>query len=70
MKKITLKVNGMVCNGCENRVKKALENIEGTQCVSANHESGIVTITSKEEIEESKFIEIIENLGFEIKKED
>ena len=28
MEKIIIKVNGMVCGGCEKRVKNALENIE------------------------------------------
>ena len=70
MKEINLKVNGMVCNGCENRVKNALKNIDGVEEVSANHESGIVTITLKEEIEKSLLEETIENLGFEVIKED
>ena len=70
MKEINLKVNGMVCNGCENRVKNALKNIDGVENVIANHESGVVTVTSKEEIEKSLIEETIENLGFEIIKED
>ncbi len=37
MKETTIKVKGMVCNGCENRVKNALKNIEGIEEVVANH---------------------------------
>ena len=70
MKKISLKVNGMVCNGCENRVINALKDIEGIESVSANHNSETVIVTSKEEIEEKIIEETIENLGFEIIKED
>ena len=45
MEKINLKVNGMVCTGCENRVKNALMNIEGVKKVSADHKKNLVTIT-------------------------
>lgn len=70
MKEINLKVNGMECNGCENRIKKALENIDGVENVTANHERGMVTITLKEEIEETLLEKTVENLGYEIIKED
>lgn len=70
MKEINLKVNGMVCNGCENRVKNALKNIEVVENVIANHESGMVTVTLKEEIDANIIIKTIENLGYEIIKED
>lgn len=70
MKEINLKVNGMVCNGCENRVKNALKNIQGVENVIANHESGMVTVTLKEEIDANIIIKTIENLGYEIIKED
>lgn len=64
MKEINLKVDGMVCNGCENRVKNALENI------IANHESNRVSVTLKEEIEESIIINKIEDLGYKVIKGD
>ena len=60
----------MVCNGCENRVKNALKNIEGVENVIVNHESGMVTVTLKEEIDANIVIKTIENLGYEIIKED
>ena len=60
----------MVCNGCENRVKNALKNIEGVENVIVNHESGMVTVTLKEEIDVNIVIKTIENLGYEIIKED
>lgn len=66
MKEIKLKINGMVCGGCENRVKKALSSINGVEKVEADHKTGNVTIMSKEEIDIAKIKEIIEDLGFEI----
>ena len=70
MKQINLKVNGMVCNGCENRVKNVLKNIEGVSDVTASYKSGVVTVTLDEEITEDLIQETIENLGYEIIEED
>lgn len=70
MQKISLKIKGMKCTGCENRVKKALQTIKGVEEVSASFESGIVTLNAKEEIEKDLVTQKIENLGFEIIKED
>ncbi len=70
MKETIIKVEGMVCNGCENRVKNALKNIQGVESVDANHATGTVTVTSKEEVSENIIKEKIEDIGFEVVKED
>ncbi len=69
MKETIIKVEGMVCNGCENRVQNALKNIEGVENVVADHTTGIVTVTSKNEVEESVLKEKIEDIGFEVKED-
>ena len=53
MKEVTINVKGMVCNGCENRIKNALKTIEGVENVSANHNTGIVSITLNNEVEKN-----------------
>ena len=70
MKETIIKVKGMVCNGCENRVQNALKNIEGVEDVKADHNNGIVTVTSKEEVTKNAMEEKIEDIGFEVVKED
>ena len=69
MKETIIKVEGMVCNGCENRVQNALKNIEGVENVVADYTTGIVTVTSKNEVAESVIKERIENIGFEVKED-
>lgn len=69
MKETIIKVNGMVCNGCENRVQNALKTIEGIENVVANHINGTVIITSKDEVAESIMKEKIEDIGFEVKED-
>ncbi len=69
MKETIIKVTGMVCNGCENRVQNALKTIEGVENVVANYKNGTVTITSKEEVSENVMKEKIEDIGFEVKED-
>ncbi len=69
MKETVLNVKGMVCNGCENRVKNALKNIDGVEEVSANHETGVVKVTSNEDVLKEKLEETIEDIGFEVVKD-
>ncbi len=68
MKETIINVKGMVCNGCENRVKNALKTIDGVEDVEANYTNGIVKVTSKDEVEESTLKDKIEDIGFEVEK--
>ena len=69
MKETIIKVDGMVCTGCENRVQNALKTIEGVEEVVANHTNGTVKVTSKNEVEESIMKEKIEDIGFKVKED-
>ena len=68
MKETTLKVKGMVCGGCENRVKNALEEIEGVENVEASFETGLVKIKSKDDVKKETLEETIDDIGFEVEK--
>lgn len=69
MKETIIKVEGMVCSGCENRVQNALKTIEGIEKIVANHTNGTVTVISKKEVKESIIKEKIEDLGFKVKED-
>lgn len=68
MKETILKVSGMECGGCENRIKNALSTIEGIESVDADYKTGIVKVKSNEEITKEQMEETIEDIGFEIEK--
>ena len=68
MKETKIKINGMMCEGCENRVKSAISLIEGVEKVDANHNTGIVTITSNEDLDISSIKEKIIDIGYEIEE--
>lgn len=69
MKKIIMKIDGMVCNGCENRVQNALKDIKGVKKVVANHTNGTVIISSNDEIEKDILKDKIEDIGFKVKED-
>ena len=68
MKNIVIKVNGMHCSGCENRIKNVLSDIEGVEEVKANYKDGIVTVNANENIDVSILNEKIEDLGFNVEE--
>lgn len=65
MKETILKVQGMACGGCENRIQNSLKNMEGIEKVVASHKEGTVTIMANE-IDIDKIKERIEDLGFTV----
>ena len=70
MKEIFIKVNGMVCTGCENRVKNALLDLDGVESVNADHIKGEVSVKLNGEVDKLAIEEKIEDLGFDVIKED
>ena len=66
MNELKLKVNGMMCEGCENRIKNALSTLEGVEKVEANHKTGEVKVTYNKPIEKSVIEEKIDDIGFEV----
>ena len=70
MKETILIVNGMMCGGCENRVKNAIKNIEGVENVTADHNTGKVIVISDNEVSEEIIEETLEDIGYEVVKED
>ena len=67
MANIELKVNGMMCEGCENRVKNVIKEIEGVIDVKADHKAGIVELITEKDIDENTVKEAIEDIGYEVK---
>ena len=70
MNKYEVKTTGMMCEGCENRMKKALMSIQEIEDVSADYKTGLVQVSSKKKINEEEINNKITKLGFEIVKED
>ncbi len=69
MKELELKIEGMMCEGCENRVKNALKTIAGVESVEANHTTGLVKVSVNEDVEQELLEEKLEDIGYEVVKE-
>lgn len=69
MKEILIKVEGMACSGCENRIQNALKTVDGVISVVANYGDGTVKVILNSEIEENILKEKIEDLGFDVKED-
>lgn len=69
MREINLKVKGMHCEGCENRIKNSLSLIDGITEIIANYSKGTVVIKANKDVNLENIIEIINDLGFEIEEE-
>ena len=67
MKELKFKVDGMRCEGCENRIKKALNMLNGVTDVYSNFKDGIVIVTIDKNVNTNSIKETINDLGFEIK---
>lgn len=65
MQEIIMKVKGIECAGCENRIQNTLSKIEKVESVKADHNTGIVTVVTEEALI-SAIQEKLEDLGFTV----
>ena len=62
---LQLKVTGMTCGGCESAVKRALQQVEGVEDVSASHAASLVGVTyDPGKVTRAMVTEKIESLGY------
>ncbi len=61
-----IKIEGMHCNHCAQKVEKALLSIKGVKAVSVDVASGNVKIKSKCEIDNNVLLKTIEDLGYKL----
>ena len=66
--KIEIKISGMSCTGCENRVENVLKTIENVESVNANYNTGIVEIETNniKDLDIDMIKETLEDLGYDI----
>ena len=66
MKK-TLKVEGMMCEHCEARVKKALEKVEGVKCAIADKDAGTAVAELDRDVADESLIKAVEDQDYTVK---
>ena len=69
MENIILRINGMKCTGCSQRVERALKNTDGIEYASVNLETREANITyNKDEITYNQICQTIVDTGFEVEE--
>lgn len=66
--KIEIRISGMSCTGCENRVENVLKTIKNVESVNANYNTGIVEIGTNDikNLDINVIKETLEDLGYDI----
>jgi len=67
---VTLNVEGMTCDGCENAIKAGVESLEGIAEVESSHEEGWTRVKYDKAVTSMEAIEgKITDTGYEVKGE-
>ena len=64
-KKMEIRVNGMMCTHCEAHVKKELEKIDGVTEAVADHETGVVRLSTTKDVAEQDIRAAVAEAGYE-----
>lgn len=65
--KAVVLVEGMMCENCENHVKKALESLPFITCARADHKTGRVSITYSSQPDEAAMKQVLAKADYEYK---
>ncbi len=64
MIKTILKIDGMMCSMCESHINDEIRNNFDVKKVSSSHSKGQTVIISKEKLDETKLLDVINNTGY------
>ena len=65
-KQVILQVDGMTCTGCEAKVERALQKVEGVREVDADYKTGRVVVRTNGEVSKEKLEKAVEQTGFKV----
>lgn len=65
---LRLTVKGMHCQHCEDRVRKALDSIEGAAVSSINHNAGLVILSCNRPLSQDLLKKVIQAEGYSLVK--
>lgn len=66
MEKTTIKINGMSCGNCVNKIEKALQQLNGVEKATVNFKKGMAKVKYDDSIQTlDKLTDTIRNVGYE-----
>ena len=66
MKKITLKIDGMMCSMCESHINEAVRKALSVKKVTSSHAKGETVILAEEPIDETALRAAIDATGYKV----
>ncbi|MDE6021490.1 MAG: cation transporter [Ruminococcus sp.] len=66
MFKITLKIDGMMCNMCEAHANQAIREKWNVKKVSSSHKEGKTVIITEQDITNEELAKVIEKTGYKL----
>lgn len=67
MKSVTMKIEGLRCNGCAENVKALISAEPGVRGASVSHADGEARILyDPQAVDEGRFVKIIERAGYRV----
>lgn len=58
-------VTGMTCGHCEMSVREEVQEVPGVTGVEVSHQSGQLTVTSEQPVDEAAVIAAVEEAGYQ-----
>lgn len=66
MEKTTIKINGMSCGNCVNKIEKALQQLNGVEKATVNLKKGMAKVKYDDSIQTlDKLTDTIHDVGYE-----
>ena len=62
----TMKIEGMMCGHCEDRVKKALEALPEVQAANVSHEKGTAVVTLSGALADEALKKAVEDQDYKV----
>ncbi len=62
----TMKIEGMMCPHCENRVRKTLEGLEGVESAVVSHAEGTAVLNLSKDIDNDVLKKVVEDQGYPV----
>ncbi|MCM3689416.1 heavy-metal-associated domain-containing protein [Kocuria rosea] len=59
-------VTGMTCGHCEMSVRQEVQEIPGVEFVEVSHQSGRLTVTSTELVDEAAVVAAVQEAGYQV----
>ena len=62
----TIKIEGMMCGHCENRVKKALSALDGVADADVSFEKGTAILSLHDDVKDELIKSAVEEAGYKV----